>query len=52
MMLQGAAGSPIGQSVQYCTAPDEGNMHMPNVITTDALQAAYLAPLASGQLRS
>src|SRR4051812_20734244 len=35
-VLQAAGYSPIGPSVLNCMAPDEGNMHMLNVIATDA----------------
>jgi len=51
-VFQEAGYSPIGPSVLNCMAPDEGNMHMLNLIATDAQKAAYLAPLASGQVRS
>jgi acyl-CoA dehydrogenase len=33
-------------------APDEGNMHMLNLIATDAQKQRYLVPLASGASRS
>lgn len=51
-VLQEAGYSPIGPSVLNCMAPDEGNMHMLNMIATDAQKASYLAPLASGDVRS
>ncbi|MPZ60518.1 MAG: acyl-CoA dehydrogenase [Propionibacteriales bacterium] len=51
-VFQEAGYSPIGPSVLNCMAPDEGNMHMLNLIATDAQKAAYLAPLASGEVRS
>jgi acyl-CoA dehydrogenase len=51
-VFQETGYSPIGPSVLNCMAPDEGNMHMLNMIATDAQKTAYLAPLASGQVRS
>lgn len=51
-VLQEAGYSPIGPSVLNCMAPDEGNMHMLNMIATEAQKATYLAPLASGAVRS
>lgn len=51
-ILQEAGYSPIGASVLNCMAPDEGNMHMLNLIATDAQKQRYLVPLASGQTRS
>jgi acyl-CoA dehydrogenase len=51
-VFQEAGYSPIGPSVLNCMAPDEGNMHMLNMIATESQKATYLAPLASGQIRS
>lgn len=51
-VLQEAGYSPIGPSVLNCMAPDEGNMHMLNLIGTDEQKARYLVPLASGVWRS
>lgn len=51
-VFQEAGYSPIGPSVLNCMAPDEGNMHMLNLIATDAQKTNYLAPLASGHVRS
>jgi acyl-CoA dehydrogenase len=51
-VFQEAGYSPIGPSVLNCMAPDEGNMHMLNVIATPAQRRRYLAPLASGEVRS
>lgn len=51
-ILQEAGYSPIGPSVLNCMAPDEGNMHMLNLIATDAQKQRYLAPLAAGDVRS
>lgn len=51
-VFQEAGYSPIGPSVLNCMAPDEGNMHMLNVIATPEQKARYLAPLARGEVRS
>lgn len=51
-VFQEAGYSPIGPSVLNCMAPDEGNMHMLNAIATPAQKQRFLAPLASGQVRS
>jgi acyl-CoA dehydrogenase len=51
-VFQEAGYSPIGPSVLNCMAPDEGNMHMLNLIATEAQKREFLAPLASGAVRS
>lgn len=51
-VFQEAGYSPIGPSVLNCMAPDEGNMHMLNAIATPAQKQRFLAPLASGEVRS
>ena len=51
-ILQEAGYSPIGPSALNCMAPDEGNMHMLNVIATAEQKKRYLAPLAAGEVRS
>jgi acyl-CoA dehydrogenase len=51
-VFQEAGYSPIGPSVLNCMAPDEGNMHMLNVIATEKQKRRYLAPLAAGEVRS
>ena len=51
-IFQEAGYSPIGPSVLNCMAPDEGNMHMLGIIATEAQKQRYLAPLASGEMRS
>ncbi len=44
--------SPIGPSALNCMAPDEGNMHMLELIATHDQQQRYLVPLAAGEVRS
>lgn len=51
-VFQEAGYSPIGPSVLNCMAPDEGNMHMINLIGTNEQKQTYLAPLAAGTTRS
>ena len=51
-VLQEAGYSPIGPSALNCMAPDEGNMHILNMIATPEQKQQFLVPLASGQVRS
>jgi acyl-CoA dehydrogenase len=51
-IFQEAGYSPIGPSALNCMAPDEGNMHMLELIATDKQKQRYLVPLASGRTRS
>ncbi|MFJ4840599.1 glucose 1-dehydrogenase [Streptomyces sp. NPDC088746] len=51
-ILQEAGYSPIGPSALNCMAPDEGNMHMLNVVATEDQKQRYLVPLAAGEIRS
>lgn len=51
-VFQEAGYSPIGSSVLNCMAPDEGNMHMLELIATQDQKERYLVPLASGATRS
>ncbi|WP_201776632.1 acyl-CoA dehydrogenase family protein [Allosalinactinospora lopnorensis] len=51
-ILQEAGYSPIGPSVLNCMAPDEGNMHMLELVATDEQKRRYLEPLARGHVRS
>jgi len=50
--FEAAGYSLIGPIAMNCSAPDEGNMHMLEVIATDAQKRRFLAPLASGAVRS
>lgn len=47
-----AGYSPIGAAVLNCMAPDEGNMHMLNLIGSDAQKQRFLVPLAAGEISS
>lgn len=51
-VFQEAGYSPIGPSALNCMAPDEGNMHMLNLIATPEQKRRFLAPLAAGGTRS
>ena len=44
--------SPFGHFVANCQAPDVGNMELLHAHGSPAQQAAWLAPLAAGRLRS
>ncbi|NML50827.1 acyl-CoA dehydrogenase family protein [Streptomyces sp. R302] len=51
-ILQEAGYSPIGPVALNCMAPDEGNMHMLNLIATEEQKKHWLAPLGAGEIRS
>lgn len=51
-IFQEAGYSPIGPSVLNCMAPDEGNIHMLELIATPEQKERYLAPLIAGEIRS
>jgi alkylation response protein AidB-like acyl-CoA dehydrogenase len=50
--FEAAGYSPLGPLAMNCSAPDEGNMHMLELIATEAQKRAFLAPLAAGTVRS
>ncbi len=51
-VFQEAGYSPIGPAVLNCMAPDEGNMHLLNLIGTPEQKRRFLVPLAAGALSS
>lgn len=51
-IFQEAGYSHIGPVALNCMAPDEGNMHMLELIATPEQAEQYLRPLAAGQVRS
>jgi acyl-CoA dehydrogenase len=51
-ILQEAGYSPIGPTALNCMAPDEGNIHMLELIATPEQRERYLAPLSRGEVRS
>jgi acyl-CoA dehydrogenase len=52
LVLEEAGYSLLGPLALNCAAPDEGNIHLLNVIATDAQRESYLRPLATGAMRS
>lgn len=51
-VFEAAGYSPLGPVALNCAAPDEGNMHLLEVVGTDAQRERYLAPLVRGEFRS
>ena len=51
-IFEEAGYSPIGPVALNCMAPDEGNMHMLELIGTPEQKQRYLVPLAAGDVRS
>jgi acyl-CoA dehydrogenase len=52
VVLEEAGYSILGPQALNCAAPDEGNMHLLQVVGTEQQRMRYLAPLASGEIRS
>jgi acyl-CoA dehydrogenase len=52
VILEEAGYSLLGAQALNCAAPDEGNMHMLDLIASPAQRQRYLAPLAAGEVRS
>lgn len=52
IVFEAAGYSPIGPIAMNISAPDEGNMHMLELIATDAQKERFLRRLASGEVRS
>jgi acyl-CoA dehydrogenase len=52
VVFEEAGYSLLGPQALNCSAPDEGNMHMLELIATEAQKERYLAPLARGEVRS
>lgn len=52
VLLEEAGRSLLGPLALNCAAPDEGNMHMLNVIATPEQKERYLHPLVAGDARS
>ncbi len=50
--FEAAGYSMLGPAAIHCQAPDEGNIHMLDVIATPAHREKYLAPLARAEVRS
>lgn len=52
VIFEEAGRSLLGPQALNCAAPDEGNMHMLEVIATPEQKEKYLRPLAAGEIRS
>jgi acyl-CoA dehydrogenase len=52
LLLEEAGTSLLGPLAINCAAPDEGNIHMLNVIATAEQRTRYLQPLVDGTVRS
>jgi acyl-CoA dehydrogenase len=52
IVFEAAGYSTLGPIALHCAAPDEGNMHMLEVVANEAQKEAYLRPLAEARVRS
>jgi acyl-CoA dehydrogenase len=52
VILEECGYSLLGPQALNCAAPDEGNMHMLDLIASPEQRQRYLVPLAAGQVRS
>ncbi|MFF1691049.1 MULTISPECIES: acyl-CoA dehydrogenase family protein [unclassified Streptomyces] len=52
VVFEAAGYSLLGPLALNCAAPDEGNMHLLEVVATEAQKERYLGPLAAGRVRS
>jgi acyl-CoA dehydrogenase len=52
LVLEEAGYSLLGPQALNCAAPDEGNMHLLDVVATPAQRERHLRPLARGETRS
>ncbi|MFI5272075.1 MAG: acyl-CoA dehydrogenase family protein [Ktedonobacterales bacterium] len=52
VLFEAAGRSLLGPLALNCSAPDEGNMHLIELIATDAQKERYLRPLVAGSIRS
>ncbi|MPZ45952.1 MAG: acyl-CoA dehydrogenase [Betaproteobacteria bacterium] len=52
IVFEAAGYSPIGPIAMNCSAPDEGNMHMLELIASGEQKERFLRPLAAGETRS
>jgi len=51
-VLEAAGYSMLGPIALHCHAPDEGNIHLLDVVATPAQREKYLRPLATAAVRS
>ncbi len=52
VILEECGYSLLGPQALNCAAPDEGNLHMLDLIASPAQRQRYLVPLAAGEIRS
>ena len=52
VVFEAAGYSLLGPQALNCAAPDEGNMHLLEVVGTEAQKQEWLRPLAAGAIRS
>ncbi|MBS1860892.1 MAG: acyl-CoA dehydrogenase family protein [Actinobacteria bacterium] len=52
VLFEEAGYSLLGPQALNCAAPDEGNMHLLEVVADPAQKRRYLEPLARGEIRS
>ena len=52
VVFEEAGYSVLGPLAMNLSAPDEGNMHLMEVVATEAQKERWLRPLASGEIRS
>ena len=52
VVFEAAGYSLLGPQALNCAAPDEGNMHLLEVVGTEAQKDQWLRPLAAGEIRS
>ncbi|TKA04623.1 acyl-CoA dehydrogenase family protein [Actinacidiphila oryziradicis] len=52
VLLEEAGTSLLGPLALGCAAPDEGNIHLLNMVATPAQREKYLLPLVNGDVRS
>jgi acyl-CoA dehydrogenase len=52
VVFEEAGYSLLGPLALNCAAPDEGNMHLLEVVATEEQKERYLRPLAAGETRS
>jgi Acyl-CoA dehydrogenases len=52
IVFEEAGQSLLGPLALNCSAPDEGNMHLLEIVATEQQKEHYLQPLVAGQIRS
>jgi acyl-CoA dehydrogenase len=52
VVFEEAGYSLLGPQALNCAAPDEGNMHLLELVATEEQKERYLRPLAAGEIRS